>query len=71
MNYQPFLDANLLISDPLLLQLKALMPAFALLALLTFYALLALHMVVYFMLRAMRPPNRNYPAHENKAVSNA
>lgn len=71
MNYQPFFDANLLISDPLLLQIKALMPAFALLALLTFYALLALHMVVYFMLRAMRPPSRNYPAHEKKAVSNA
>lgn len=71
MNYQPFLDANLLISDPLLLQLKELMPAFALLASLTFYALFALHMMVYCIYKMMRAPKRNYPAHEKKVFTNA
>lgn len=70
MNYQPFLDTNLLISDPLLLEIKQLIPAFTLLAILTFYALFALHMALYFALRAMRPPSRNYPAHENKVITN-
>lgn len=63
MNYQPFFDANLLISDALMLQIKALTPAFALLAFLTFYALFFLHMAIYSIYKMMRAPKRNYPAH--------
>lgn len=70
MNYQPFLDANLLISDPLLLQLKALMPAFVLLIILTFYAFFALHMFFYSFYKMTRAPKRNYPAHTSEVASN-
>lgn len=63
MNYQPFFDANLLISDPFLAELHRLKPAFALLIILTFYALFALHMCVYIFYKMMRAPKRNYPAH--------
>lgn len=70
MNYQPFFDANLLISDALMLQIKALTPAFALLALLTFYAFFFLHMVIYSLYKMTRAPKRNYPAHKNEVASN-
>ena len=70
MNYQPFFDANLLISDALMLQIKALTPAFALLAVLTFYALFFLHMVIYSLYKMTRAPKRSYPAHKNKVISN-
>lgn len=70
MNYQPFFDANLLISDALMLQIKALTPAFALLALLTFYALFFLHMVIYSLYKMMRAPKRTYPAHKIEVASN-
>lgn len=68
MNYQPFLDSNLLISDPLLLELKALAPAFILITVLFFYAFFALHMCVYFALRSARTAKRNYPLHAKGGV---
>lgn len=71
MNYQPFFDANILISDPFLAELHRLKPAFALLILLTFYAFFFLHMVIFSLYKMTRTPKRNYPAHEKKAVINA
>ena len=70
MNYQPFFDANLLISDPFLAELHRLKPAFALLIVLTFYALFALHMVIYCLYKMTRAPKRNYPAHKSEVASN-
>lgn len=70
MNYQPFFDANLLISDPFLAELHRLKPAFALLIVLTFYALFALHMVIYCLYKMTRAPKRTYPAHEYKVITN-
>ena len=63
MNYQPFFDANILISDPFLAEFHRLKPAFALLILLTFYAFFFLHMVIFSLYKMMRAPKRTYPAH--------
>lgn len=71
MNYQPFFDANLLISDPLLAEFHRLKPDLIMLAILTFYLLFALHITIYSLYKTIRQPKRKYPAHEKKAVSNA
>lgn len=70
MNYQPFFDANLLISDPLLAELHRLKPTFALLIILTFYTLFTLHVCIYSLYKTIRAPKRSYPAHKNKVISN-
>ena len=70
MNYQPFFEANLLISDPFLAELHRLKPTFALLIILSFYVLFALHMCVYSLYKTTRAPKRNYPAHSSKATAN-
>ena len=71
MNYQPFYNMNILISDDLLASLQA--NQFALLAFI-FAGLFAFAMIVIvvndLIRHALRAPTRNYPPHVRKVASN-
>lgn len=56
MNYQPFFDMNILVSDHLLDNKFALF----LLVILSYYAFFFIHMSLYSFLRLMRRPARPY-----------
>lgn len=71
MNYQPFLDTNLLISDPLLLELHQLTPFFILTTILFFYAFLAIHLAAYLLIRSARTARLKDLALRNKVITNA
>lgn len=64
MNYQPFLEMNLLVSDPLLAEFNRLKPQIIFFLIAFFYLLFALHMCVYSLYRTLRAPKRNYPTHK-------
>ncbi len=64
MNYQPFLDMNILLSDQLLLELQQQKLSIALLLLATLVCFYFLSITVNDLIRhAMRAPKREYPAH--------
>lgn len=67
MNYQPFLEMNLLVSDALLAEFNHFKPQIILLLIAFFYLLFALHMSVYSLYRTLRAPKRSYPAHTKQA----
>lgn len=64
MNYQPFLDMNVMISDQLLLELQQQKLSIALLLLATLVCFYFLSITLNDVIRyAKRAPKRNYPAH--------
>lgn len=64
MNYQPFLDMNVMISDQLLLELQQQKFLIAFLSFATFFCLyLFVISLNDFIRHMMRAPKRNYPAH--------
>lgn len=64
MNYQPFLDMNVMISDQLLLELQQQKLSIVLLLLATLVCFYFLSITLNDLIRhAMRAPKRNYPAH--------
>lgn len=63
MNYQPFLEMNLLVSDELVFELHRLLPSLILFLVATFYLLFFLHITFYKLYMTLRAPKRNYPAH--------
>lgn len=71
MNYQPFLDTNLLISDPLLLELRQLTPFFILTTVLFFYGFLAIHLAGYLLIRSARTARLKDLALRNEVITNA
>lgn len=58
MNYQPFLEMNLLVSDQLLSELHQLLPTFILLLVLCFYILMALHISLFSLYKVLRQPSK-------------
>lgn len=70
MNYQPFLEMNLLVSDPLLSEFNSQKPQIILFLVLMFYLIFILHMLIYSIYRSLRAPKRNYPAHTRKMIAN-
>lgn len=68
MNYQPYLDMHVLLSDQLLQELQGQKPAIALLLLLTILAIYFVSTAIYSALKLLRAPNRPYPAHESLTV---
>lgn len=71
MNYQPFLDTNLLISDSLLLELRQLTPFFILTTVLFFYGFLAIHLAGYLLIRSARTARLKDLALRNEVITNA
>lgn len=64
MNYQPFLDMNILLSDQLLLELHQQKLSIALLLLATLICFYFFSITLNDVIRyAMRAPKRNYPSH--------
>ena len=67
MNYQPFLEMNLLVSDQLLSELHQFLPTFILLLVLCFYILMALHIFLFSLYKVLRqPPKRPYMVATNQ-----
>ncbi len=64
MNYQPFLDMHILISDDFLLQLQQLKPALALLAVLIFIALYCFVLLTHRLLVFATTKRQRYPRHD-------
>lgn len=61
MNYQPFLEMNLLVSDQLLSELHKLLPTLILLLVLCFYLLMALHVSLFSLYKVLRQPQKKRP----------
>lgn len=67
MNYQPFLEMNLLVSDELIEALTLIKFHFISLLIATFYTLMFLHIALFQLYRTIRQPRRrHYPAHTKK-----
>lgn len=64
MNYQPFLDMHIMISDQLLLELQQQKFLIAFLSFATFFCLYLFVISLNDLIRySMRAPKRNYPTH--------
>lgn len=61
MNYQPFLEMNLLVSDQLLSELHQLLPTLIVLLVLCFYLLMALHISLFSLYKVLRQPPKKRP----------
>ena len=62
MNYQPFYDMNILVSDPMLQALQEYKPYFILIAVSAFYLLMVLHITLFRLFMVLRQPKkRHYP----------
>lgn len=65
MNYQPFYDMNILVSDPMLQALQEHKSYFIFMAVFTFYLLMFLHIVLlqlfafFYLRRTMRQRRKN------------
>lgn len=64
MNYQPFLDMHILISDDFLLQLQQLKPALSLLALLIFIVLYCFVLLTHRLLVFAFTKRQRYSRHD-------
>lgn len=64
MNYQPFLEMNLLVSDELIEALMLIKFSFISLLIATFYLLMFLHITLFQLYKTIRQPRkRHYPQH--------
>jgi len=64
MDYQPFFNMNILVSDPMLQALQEHKPYFIFMAVLTFYLLMFLHITLFQLYKTIRQPRkRHYPQH--------
>lgn len=64
MNYQPFLEMNLLVSDDLLEALLLIKPHLIISLVATFYLLMFLHITLFQLYKTIRQPaKRQYPQH--------
>ncbi len=64
MNYQPFYDMNILVSDLMLQALQEHKLYFIFMAVLTFYLLMLLHISLFRLYQILRQPaKRHYPQH--------
>lgn len=68
MNYQPFLEMNLLVSDQLISEFHQLLPTLILLLVLCFYLLMALHISLFSLwkLLGQPPKKRSYMVSTNE-----
>ncbi len=69
MNYQPFFEMHILLSEQLISELQAQKPAIALLLFLTILAIYFASTAIHSALKLLRAPRRNYPAH-SKVIAN-
>lgn len=60
MNYQQFLEMNLLVSDELLSQFHLLLPYFILLIVSAFYLLMLLHITLFRLYKVLRQSPRQF-----------
>jgi len=60
MNYQPFYDMNILVSDPMLQTLQENKIYLIFMIALTFYLFMALHMTLFSLYKVLRQPKRKY-----------
>lgn len=67
MNYQPFLEMNLLVSDALLADLNHFKSLIIFMSITAFYLLFVLHITFYKLYMTLRAPKRKYPAHIKQA----
>ena len=58
MNYQPFLEMNILVSDPMLQALQENKFYLIFMLVLTFYLLMALHMTLFSFYKFLRQPKK-------------
>lgn len=58
MNYQPFLEMNLLVSDQLLSELHKLFPTIIFSLVLCFYFLMYLHLTLFSLYKVLRQPRK-------------
>lgn len=58
MNYQPFYDMNILVSDPMLQALQEHKFYFIFMAVLTFYLIMFLHIYAFRVGMTLRPPKK-------------
>ena len=64
MNYQPFYDMNILVSDPMLQALQDNKFYLIFMLALTFYLFMALHITLFGLYKVIRQPvKRQYPQH--------
>lgn len=64
MNYQPFLEMNLLVSDELIEALTLIKFPLISLLVVTFYLLMFLHITLFQLYKTIRQPRkRHYPQH--------
>lgn len=64
MNYQPFYDMNILVSDPMLQALQDNKFYLIFMLALTFYLLMFLHISLFQLYKTLRQPRkRHYPQH--------
>ncbi len=62
MDYQPFYDMNILVSDPMLQALQDNKIYLTFMIALTFYLFMALHMTLFSLYKVLRQPKRkHYP----------
>ncbi len=60
MNYQQFLEMNLLVSDQLLSEFHLVLPYFVLLIVSAFYLLMFLHITLFRLYQVLRQPPRQF-----------
>ena len=60
MDYQPFYDMNILVSDPMLQALQENKIYLIFMLALTFYLFMALHMTLFSLYKVLRQPKRKY-----------
>lgn len=64
MNYQPFLEMNILVSDQLLAEIHRIwpefLPAFIALLIATFYLLMFLHISLFRLYQVLRQPKKRH-----------
>ena len=62
MDYQPFYDMHILVSDPMLQALQENKPYLIFMAVLTFYLIMFFHMTLFSLYKVLRQPKiRHYP----------
>lgn len=61
MNYQPFLEMNLLVSDQFLSELHKLLPSLILFLVATFYLLMFLHLNLFWLYKVLRQASKKRP----------
>lgn len=61
MNYQPFLEMNLLVSDQLISEFHRLLPTLIFFLVLCFYLFMALHISLFSLYKVLRQPPKKRP----------